>query len=371
MAPSSASASALHRRSFSRILLIKPSSLGDIVHALPVLHALRVRYPQARIDWLVAKPLAPLIAGHPEITELILFDRRRFGAIGRNAKATAEFFHFLRDLRRRRYELVVDLQGLFRSGFLCRVTGAGVRLGFRGAREGASMFYTHRIPIDDPDRHAVDRNLRVAAALGIDDVAVEFRLPESPAIRADVEAQLAGSGLTPGQTLIAVFPAARWETKVWASARFAAVIDELHEQSGARCALLGSQDEAARCREIADACRRAPINLAGRTDPAGLVALIRRADLVLCHDSAAAHLAVALERPLVCLVGPTNPRRTGPYGRMDAVVSLDLECAPCYFRRLAQCPNDHRCMRDLDVAAVVAAARQALSRRSPQVVQSL
>ncbi len=314
--------------------------------------------------------MAPLIAAHSEINELILFDRQRFGAIGGSAKATAEFFQFVRDLRRRRYDLVVDLQGLFRSGFLCRVTGAGVRLGFRGAREGASMFYTHHIPIDDPDMHAVDRNLRVASALGVEDVPVEFRLPESPAARADVESQLAGHGLSPGQTLIAVFPAARWETKVWGSARFAAVINELHEESGLRCALLGSQDEAARCRKIADACRRAPINLAGRTDPAGLVALIRRADLVLCHDSAAAHLAVALERPLVCLVGPTNPRRTGPYGRMDAVVRLELECAPCYFRRLAQCPYDHRCMRDLDVVTVVAAAKRALSRRGPQTVQA-
>jgi ADP-heptose:LPS heptosyltransferase len=101
---------------------------------------------------------------------------------------------------------------------------------------------------------------------------------------------------------------------------------------------------------------RAPLNLCGRTSLPGLVAIIARADLVICHDSGASHIAAALNRPLVCITGPTNPRRTGPYGRQHDVLRLDLECSPCYFRRLSQCPHHHRCMQELDVAKVVAAA---------------
>ena len=102
--------------------------------------------------------------------------------------------------------------------------------------------------------------------------------------------------------------------------------------------------------------RRAPINLAGRTSLRQLAAVLALAELVLCHDSAAMHLAVALERPLVCLIGPTNPLRTGPYRRSEDVVQLKLDCAPCYLRRLQECPHDHRCMKELDVTTVVAAA---------------
>ena len=159
---------------------------------------------------------------------------------------------------------------------------------------------------------------------------------------------------------MAVVPGARWETKVWASARFSDAIDRLQTGGDARCVLLGGPDEVDRCSTIARACRTEPANLAGRTSIRQLAAVIGLADAVLCHDSGAMHLAVALERPLVCLVGPTNPDRTGPYRRPADVVRLKLDCAPCYLRRLSQCRRDHRCMRGLDVATVVAAVRAAL-----------
>lgn len=354
----------LDNRRFDRILLVKPSSLGDVVHALPVLHGLRTRFPKARIDWLVASPFAPLLDGHDELDELIKFDRRRFSLIGLSPRITGEFVAFIRNLRRRRYELVLDLQGLFRTGWITWTTRAPVRIGFRDAREGAWVFYNHRIIIEDPNVHAVDRNYLVARLLGFDDVPVEFRLTHVESTRSQTLDLLRETGVTKDQQMVAVAPGARGETKVWPWDRFAKTIDRLHGIDGVRCVLLGSPDEKSLCERIADACESEPVNLAGLTNLAQLAALIALADVVLCHDSATVHLAVASHRPVVCLIGPTNPLRTGPYHRLEDVVHAGVKCSPCYLRRLSQCPHDHRCMHELPVDQVVAAVKRSLARRA-------
>ncbi len=360
-------ASSLLDTAFERILLIKPSSLGDLVHALPVLQGLRHRFPQATIDWLIATQFMPLVDGHEDVDELIPFDRRRFGQIGRSPRAAAEFVGFLRSLRARRYDLAIDLQGLFRTGFIARLSGAPVRIGFEYAREGAGFFYTHRVRLENPDLHAVERNYRVSELLGFDDVPISFNLNVSAQTRADARALFGNIGLGSQQQFVAVAPGARWETKVWPPERFTETIDELHKQCDLRCILLGSRDETSLCERIAKGCCSSPINLAGRTALPLLAAVIELADLVLSHDSAAMHLAVALSRPLVCLVGPTNPARTGPYRRGGDVVRLKLDCAPCYLRRLSRCRHGHRCMRELPVEMVVAAVKQRLAQHCVNV----
>lgn len=359
----------LARRGFRRILIVKPSALGDVVHALPVLHGLRSRYPAARIDWLVGAAFAPLIHGHPDLDGIVAFDRQRFARMARHPRVASAFASLLRDLRSRRYDLVVDLQGLFRSGFLTWTTGAPVRIGFARAREFAWMFYTHRIRPGDANMHAVDRNFRVADMLGFDDVPIEFRLTLRPEETTAAAALLRRVGVPPGSRVIAVAPGARWETKVWRPERFAETIDRLHgtqaprlAPNAARCILLGSPAEIELCDRIARACRSAPANLAGRTSVRDMAAVLSLADVVLCHDSAAMHIAVALERAVVCLIGPTNPQRTGPYRRERDVLRVPLPCAPCYLRRLAQCRHDHRCMSDLSTDVVVNAVEHALTR---------
>ena len=360
---SALSESDLRSREFQRILLIKPSSLGDVVHALPVLHGLRRRYPNARIDWLISSSLAPLLEGHPDLNELVLFDRRRYGRMAYSPMAAADFVRFIHRLRLRRYDLVIDLQGLFRTGFLARASGAPVRIGFAGAREGASFFYNHRLPREILDIHAVDRNYTVARLLGFEDVPIEFHIPLNDGDCGSAEQLLRQAVWNDRESLVAVVPGARWETKVWLPERFAATIDELQAKHDIRCVLLGGPDETARCEQIAAACRNVPINLAGQTSLRTMAAVLAKADAVLCHDSGAMHVAVALDRRVICLVGPTNPARTGPYRRPDDVVRLDLDCAPCYLRKLSQCRFDHRCMKELAVTPVVSAARRSLQRQ--------
>lgn len=355
----------LSRETYSRILLIKPSSLGDVVHALPVLHGLRVRFPEAIINWLVSTSCAPLIADHPDLDDVLLFDRRRLGRLGRSLSATSSFFEFLRDLRSRQYDLVIDLQGLFRSGFLAWASRARVRMGFADAREAASLFYTHRLAPGPTNQHAIEKNYRVAGVLGFADVPIKTSLALAGADRAAAVDLLRNAGLSDETPFVAVVPGARWETKLWPAERFAESIDAINEGEGVPCVLLGGPDEATRNEAIGKECRNTPIDLSGRTNVRELAAILERAAVVLTQDSAAAHLAVALGRPLVCLVGPTNPKRTGPYQRAADVLRLDLPCAPCYLRRLSQCGYQHRCMRDLDSGTVVTAIRERFRHTSP------
>ncbi len=348
-------------RRFERILVIKPSSVGDIVHALPVLHGLRVRWPSARIGWLVASHFAELLEGHPELDEVIPFDRRRFGRLGRSIPVSVEFAEFVQSLRARSFDLVIDLQGLFRSGFLAMATGAGVRIGFPEAREFGWLFYTHRVEVPTSDMHAADRNYQVGGMLGFGHVPMEFRLRIGEAPRGEAAQFLAEAGLPPGQPYAALIPAARWETKLWAPDRFAAVADALQKDWALRVVLVTSAAHKPIAEAIADLTATATINLAGATTLKQMLALLEAASIVVTNDSGPMHMAAALGRPLVAIYGPTNPTRTGPYNRPRAVVRAELPCSPCYIRKLSQCPHKQECMNRVTVDDVLAVVSRELA----------
>jgi heptosyltransferase-1 len=353
----------LAERDFARVLLIKPSSLGDVIHALPILGGLRGRYPSAHIAWLVATPFVDLLDGHPALNEVIPFDRKRYGRIGRSLFISAEFARFVTSLRRRRFDLVLDLQGLFRSGFLAWCTRACVRIGPGDSREMAGVFYTHRYPVDSMETHAVKRMWAVAGLLGFDSAPRSFQLPITESDRSAVRRALADSGIHPDREYAVVFPAARWETKVWPADRFAAVIDRMAAELHLPAVLAGSASERPACDSVAAKCGGRPANLAGATTLRQVAALIDGARLVLTNDSGPMHIADALQRPLVALFGPTNPLRTGPYHRGDSVVRLVLPCSPCYLRELHRCRYGHVCMKDLDANRVFEAVASLLKTR--------
>lgn len=344
----------LTNHTFRRILLIKPSSLGDVVHALPVLGGLRSKFPDAHIAWLINSGFAPLVASHPDLDEVIEFERRKMSHWYMSPSGFAALRQLLKRLREGRFDLVIDLQGLFRSGFFARATGASVRIGFRRAREAAWMFYTHRLKSPSPNVHAVEKNWLVAELLGFSDAVKRFDLGLTQQERTDANALLSEHGIAPDDRFVAVMPSARWDTKEWLIPGFVEVVDQLSDRLGVRCVLMGGPNETERCDRIANGCRNSPVNLCGRTSIRMLIALIERAAAVLCHDSGPMHLAAALGRPMTAICGPTNPDRTGPYGRLEAVLRSDLPCSPCYLRRLSQCRFDHRCMTDIDAGQVTA-----------------
>ncbi len=210
----------LHQLRPRRIALLKPSALRDIVHALPVLTALRRRYPDAFICWVVNRSYQPLLDGHPDLDESLAFDRgaSRSGWLA----ALASYRRFAAELRRRRFDLVLDLQGLFRSAVMALVTGAGRRVGLGSAREGARWFYTDVVPVPDYDRtHAVQRCWRVAEALGAEGPP-RFVVPVRPDARLWAEQQLR---LLP-RPWVMLAVGSRWRTKRWPPGHFAALAAE-------------------------------------------------------------------------------------------------------------------------------------------------
>lgn len=344
------------KRPFRRILIIKPSSLGDIVHALPVLAALRAAFPRAHIDWLVSTSFVPLLEGHPLLSEVIPFDRRRYGQMLRRPSVFLEFLRFLGFLRRRRFELVVDLQGLVRSGFIAWASGASTRVGFADAREFASLFYSRRVTCPRDCVHAVDRNLQLASAIGASPEKIEFPLGLRPEELQSARELLRKTAGEPVESFIAVLPGARWESKCWPPERHAQLIDELAGRGAPRCVLLGAEADRPLADAIASRTGAPVVDLVGKTTLRELAALLQLADLVVCQDSGPMHLAAALQRPIVALFGPTNPARTGPYCERARVVRRPLECSPCYGKL---CPLGHqKCLRELPVSSVLEACAE-------------
>jgi lipopolysaccharide heptosyltransferase I len=330
----------------TRILIIKPSAIGDVVHALPVLNLLRLKWPAAHISWLVSSSCAGLLEGHPQLDEVIKFDRRRFGKGWRKPSAAAGLFGFTRELRNRHFDLVIDLQGLFRSGWLAAKTRAAVRVGPAEARELGWIFYTHRVRTGFPDGQAVERYLKVAGELGLGISPVEFKFPTDEADRRHI------ADLIPPGIRYAVFlPGTNWETKRWPPEKFAECVIPLRQKYGLECIVAGAAGDRVLAAQIP-----AARDLTGKTNLRQTVALLERAELVIANDTGPMHIAAALGRPLVSIYGPTSPYRTGPFGRLDTVVHLDIPCSPCFGRHCSHIS----CMRKLGAESIIDVAAEQL-----------
>lgn len=329
------------------ILIIKPSSIGDVVHTLPLWNLLRQRYPQARISWLVAPACAGIIEGLPDL-RLLHFERKGWAKAWYSPSAARALLQFGRDLRHDRYDLVIDVQGLFRSAFFAFLTGAPVRVGFANAREYAWMFYTHRIPVSTMDQHSVDRYLSLLPPIDCPTSPVEFPFPIADAHRQAVRDILGNIG-----PFAVLCPGANWETKRWPIERFAELVRPIKDRFGLNCVVAGGPEIAELGNRIAGAT-----NLCGKTSLMQVAALFEAASLVIANDSGPMHIATAMNRPLVTVFGPTNPVRTGPYRRMETVVRANLDCMPCYKRNCTR--HQHRCLLELGIAPVLAAAQQQL-----------
>jgi lipopolysaccharide heptosyltransferase I len=365
---------ALRSRQFERILLIKPSAVGDVIHTLPILARLRQRYPAARIDWLLTPAIAELIGHHPDLSNVVLFDRHSYTRAWRSWSAASRLLELFATLRKTRYDLAIDLHGQFRSALITLASGAPVRIGFdrprrenwtsslrrrppqayrhgwTGAREGSWLVYSHRIPLPTLDVHAVDRYLWLGRLLGFDTTAPEFHVPIPASSQERINTLLAQAQL--GSRLMAVLvPGTLWQTKHWHVEGFALVARYLL-RTGLAVVLAGSPRERPRCQEVAV---RAPgvVDLCGQTSLSELAALLRQATLCVTNDSGSMHLTVALGRPVVSVFGPTDSLWIGPYGRPHAVVQADVPCSPCYLRKLRECPNAHACMTTVSAEQVI------------------
>ncbi|MHB1424381.1 MAG: glycosyltransferase family 9 protein [Gemmataceae bacterium] len=321
-----------------RIALIKPSALGDIIHALPILSALRRRYPRAHISWIVNQGYAPLLQGHRDLNEVLPFDRRAWHRGW--GPAARSWLGFLRELRRRRFDLAIDLQGLFRTAVMMAATGAKRRVGLSTAREGAAWTYTDVVAVADFNAlHAVDRCWRIAEALGAGDAPKEFHIPIADDARRWAEATTRGYP----RPWLMLGPGARWMTKRWPPQHFAALARRAWDAFGGTVFLVGGDEETPAAlavrRRLSGPCR----DLTGRTTLPRLAALLERADVMLANDTGPLHLAAALGRPVVAPYTCTRVRLNGPYPVQAGAIETNVRCRGSYIKRCSRL----ECMTEL------------------------
>jgi lipopolysaccharide heptosyltransferase I len=311
-----------------RIALLKPSALGDIIHSLPVLTALRRRFPDAHITWIVNRAYEPLLRGHPDLDATLPFDR---GVSHKGLIATlASHGRFARALRQQRFDLVVDLQGLLRSGLMARATAAARRVGLSCAREGAAWFYTDVVDIAGGlnGSHAVDRYWRVAEAFGVGDGPPVFNVPVPDNARRQAAELL--RGLPRPWMVFGV--GSRWPTKRWRTAHFASLGRQAQAAFGGTVVLVGAPDESALAAEVRAGLTGLTLDLSGRTTLPQLAAVLEACDVMVANDTGPLHLAAALGRPVVAPYTCTKASLTGPY-RCRGAVETQVWCAGSELKR--------------------------------------
>lgn len=337
-----------------RILVVKLSSLGDILHVLPTVHELRVQL-NAEIDWVVHPEFASLVHCFADVDNVLTFPRRGIlKALGPSVKA----------LKAKEYDLIVDLHGLFKSGFVAHLARGKRRIAPSYVREGAGIFFGERASSPDSNkctahdnRHAVERAYDTLSYLGL-------KRPEKP-----YKAELRESADLPvgempnnnnGKT-IAFAPVSRWQSKDWPVERFGELAKLLLERdSSLRLMIVGGKGDIAVGDKIAelagDSVRSRIDNICGKTSIAQSLQLLGKCDLLIANDTGPVHMAAAVGTRCLVIFGPTRPDWTGPYGEGHRVIMRKLPCQPCLKHK---CPRgDHACMKSITAAEVADAAME-------------
>lgn len=305
-----------------KILILKPSSLGDVVQALPVLRLLKLHWPESEIFWWIDSSLAPLLEGDPGLAGIVRFERRRW-SIPAN---WPEVWHSVRWMRRQQFDLVIDLQGLFRSGAFAWLANGKSLVGLDEPREGARGFYDIAVRRDSFYTHAVDWYLAVLKALNVP-VHRNFEwLPERTAISGEVKRKWP---VDSGRWII-VQPGARWLNKRWPVEHFTELVRRVAAaRPEVRFGILGGGDDKTAGAAIAQTAPDRCLDLTGKLSLPEMIEWIRLGELMISNDTGPMHVAAALGKPVIGIFGPTEPRRTGPYGQLQNVIRIDLPCAPC------------------------------------------
>ena len=343
-----------------RIAILKPSALGDIVHALPILSALRDAFPDAAITWVANRVYEPLLQGHPELTATLPFDR---GAYKKGIIAGLRATHqFALTMRRQRFDWVIDLQGLLRTGLMAGFSGAPRKIGFANAREGSRRFYTEVVEVPDAERiHAVERYWRVAEHLGIGNCEKRFVLPIQPRERDAVHDLLKDYP----RPWLAMAPGARWTTKCWPAKHFASLASMAQREFGGSVLFVGTSDDTDLSERIVESLTGPTLNLCGQTPLPLLSALLLESDVMIANDTGPLHLAAALGTPCVAPYTCTKPILHGPFGQLERGIATTVSCRGSYLR---DCPNGLICFDELTPDRLWPTLREVLqtwARRSP------
>ena len=331
-----------------KILIIKPSSLGDVIHSLPFLRAIKDTFQDAHIEWVISKSLKGILERNPLIDKLIVFDKDSWKKLRNFPKTAKGVVGLVKTLRAGRYNMVVDLQGLLRTGVMAFFAPSPLKIGFKHAREGSRHFYNKKISVNG-SLHAVDKCLEVAKSVGAKTNRVEF-----PLYIDDTERRIIRSLIGNLTEYVVVVPSARWETKRWPPRNFGTLIAKLPVP----CVITGTNADKQTVQQVMAFSGEKGINLCGKTGLKELTALIAESKAVVSNDSGPMHIGAALGIPVIALFGPTDPSKTGPYGWSEIcteqkseklkVLRASLDCSPCFRKKC----KDPLCMRNISVETV-------------------
>jgi lipopolysaccharide heptosyltransferase I len=334
-----------------RILIVRLSAIGDVMHALPVLNALRARFPQAYIAWLVEGRAGDLLQGHAALNELIRVPRKWL-------KSPRIVWNLRRQLRTHKFDIAIDVQGLTKSAVAARLSGARRRIGFAGPDGRELSSWLNNEKIRPSSAHVVDRNLELLRPLGIEHPEAVFYLPELAADEVRADDILHGLGMQ--RPLAIINPGAGWPSKVWPAERFAAMARHLWQAHSLPSLVVwaGNQERAWAEEIVRRAEEPQGVFLAPPTSLTELAALCRRANLFVGSDTGPLHIAAAVGTPCVGLFGPMPHERNGPYGQQHIAVQKVWLTGSSRERRTA----DNASMRAIAIADVCAACDAILAR---------
>lgn len=325
-----------------RVLIVKLSSIGDVVHALPVSAALKRAHPHLYLAWAVETACADMVCGNPFLDEIIEVPRHEWKRRRRDPRILGDVARTISEMRRRRFDVAVDLQGLLKSAVLCRLSGAPVRLGYHWQREG-SRWLVRAVPRRPQSIHIVDQYLDVAAELGAATDRVEFPLTISDEDHAYAGRLLGELDVAPGEDVVVLNPSAGREYKRWPAANYAELSDRLELDAGVKCIFIGGPGDVELGTEIAGMKRTPMRGVIGRTTLKQVGALLQSSLAHVCGDTGSAHIASAVGTRCVSLFGPTDPTRTGPYGQIDLALTGRRACTLC--------PSD-KCVRRVCISLI-------------------
>ena len=327
--------------------------MGDVIQALPVLRLLKRHLQDSEIYWWIESTLAPLLEGDADLSGVLLFERKKWAA----PRNWLGLWRTVRWARAQRFDWVIDVQCLARSGMLAWLANGRFTLGLNEPREGARGFYDAVVDRANFHTHAVDWYLAALRFLQVPVDRVFEWLPPRKRVAADIREKWP----IESRRWILLQPGARWANKRWPLESYSALLRQLtaaYPSYG--FAVLGGLEDQPLGRELARARGRDCLDLTGQLSLPQMVEWIRASDLFITNDTGPMHVAAALNIPVVGLFGPTEPRRTGPYGQIEHTLQLNLPCVPCLSSRCAYA-KPMECLRALAAETVLAAVRQRLA----------
>lgn len=332
-----------------RVLVIKLRYLGDVLLSTPVLTFLRAAFPRASLSILVNPGTEAMVATNPHLDEVLIVER---------AASPLRQLHFALALRRRRFDLVVDLTDGDRAAILSRLTGAAIRVGFNRGNRWRGRLYTHLVPVRQQPIPIVRQHLMALETVGISVASSPPVLKVRAADESAAVSALASVEITPDERFVAMHPGARWWFKSWPADRFASLIDYVQGKLGVKVVLLGSPADQEAAGAIMDRVETGSRSLVGRLALLELAALLKRAALFVGNDSGPMHIAAAVGAPVIGLFGPSDPTMWGPAGQGHTVFYKGIDCRPCFPGGCVR--GEQNCMRLIALDEVIPAVERML-----------